>query len=250
MRPILVEEIPKIVNVIYNPNPISIPSHQRSLHENHWREQYNINPHLQNGDVFTITDVHHDPNELNILVSKTDYKHYLYTLHNITSDIFPCKVVYTCSSVITNDNYIVIGRMSDKTSTPNRLQFSGGGLNFSDIEGTRFNLERNIGKEILEEMGIDINSSYTKSFIPKYVKQKGSHDFWAVMFELRLELSSDELKNIFNEHINQIIINKEYPEFDKLIYVHLDKVEVHKFIKNDASPKVDYLIPILKYVDN
>ena len=104
--------------------------------------------------------------------------------------------------------------MNKHTSTPGRLQFTGGGLDDSDLEGAFFNLEKSIEKELIEEMGLSINSSYTKYFRPMFVKRGGLNEFWAVIFELKLNLTADELQVILEKHNMNIMEKGEQPEFD------------------------------------
>lgn len=249
MKPIYIEEVPKKVNVLLSNSTFEMPITLRSKHDSYWEDQKQKKPFLRNGEVFTITKVERSEEELNVFVARSDYKHYLYTINHADTEQ-PCKVIYTCASVITNDNYIVFGRMSEKTSTPGRLQFSGGGLDISDLEGSRFNLEKNIGAELFEEMGIDIKSSVTKSFFPRFIKQKGTYDFWAVMYELRVNLTANELKGLFKTHYNNLLEKGGNPEFEELLYVYLDKDNIKLFIKEQQSPMVDYLEPILlKYIE-
>ena len=159
MKPILIEEIPAKVTVVYDATPFELPLQIRKQHERFWDEQMKQNPYLRNGEVFTMKEINKTPDELQVTVVKTDYKHYLYTIRHEDGS-FPCKVIFTCVSVITNDNYITFGRMNENTSTPGRLQFTGGGLDESDLDGSVFDLEKSIGKELTEEMGLHIESPY------------------------------------------------------------------------------------------
>lgn len=248
MEPILIEETPPKVTVKYDPMPFVLPVTIKEQHEKFWDTQIIINPHLRNGEVFTITQINNTPKELQVTVAKTDYKHYLYTIRH-ESCAFPCKVIFTCVAVITCDNYIAFGRMNEHTSTPGRLQFTGGGLDESDLDGCIFNLEKSIGKELEEEMGLLIESAYTRSFAPRLLKSKGTYDFWAVMFELQVDYTSNELQVLFEKHNQRLIEKGERPEFDEFVFLLLEKESVEAFLENTTSFKEDYLEPILrKYV--
>ena len=249
MEPIVIEETPSIVTVKYDSTPYELPEQMREKHEHFWNEQLKINPHFRNGEVFTIQKICRNSEELQITVAKTDYKHYLYTIRH-EKKVFPCKAIFTCVAVITTDNYIAFGKMNKHTSTPGRLQFTGGGLDESDLKGDLFNLEKSIEKELIEEMGLSINPSYTKSFRPMFVKHGGLNDFWAVVFELNVNFTSNELQVILEKHNMSIIGKGEQPEFAEFLLVALDKESVHSFIQNDLSLKEEYLEPILeKYID-
>jgi len=245
LKRIVIEKTPSIVTVKYDSMPFELPEKIKGKHEHFWNEQLEINPHFRNGEVFTIKSICRDSEELQITVAKTDYKHYLYTIRH-EEKVFPCKVIFTCVAVITQDNYIAFGKMNKHTSTPGRLQFTGGGLDESDLNGALFNLEKSIEKELIEEMGLSINSSYTKSFRPMFVKHGGLNDFWAVVFELNVNFTSNELQVILEKHNQNIMEKGEHPEFSEFLLVALDKESVHSFIQNDLSLKEEYLEPILK----
>ncbi|TQR12821.1 hypothetical protein [Psychrobacillus soli] len=249
IEPILIEETPAKVTVKYDPESYDLPVSIKKQHEKYWDNQIKINPHLRNGEVFTITQINNTPKELQVTVAKTDYKHYLYTIRH-EGCAFPCKVIFTCVAVITIDNYIAFGKMNEHTSTPGRMQFTGGGLDETDLDGFIFNLEKSIGKELEEEMGLLIESPYVKSFAPRFLKSKGTYDFWAVMFELQVNDTSNELQVLFEKHNQRLIEKGEQPEFDEFVFLQLEKESVEAFLANSTFFKEDYLEPILrKYVE-
>lgn len=250
MNPIVIEQAPTSIIVQIDTMPVAIPTETRNQHELFWNEQIKKNPTLRNGEVFTITNINHTSEELHVTVAKTDYKHYLYTLHHPDCD-YPCKVLYTCAAIITNDQHIVFGQMNRLTSTPRRLQFTGGGLEESDLEGNTFSLKRNLSKEVKEEMGLEIDSSTIQTFIPKYIKHKGTHDFWAVIYEIVINYSAEEFNSLFHSHNQHLIESGKKPEFDQLIYLPLEKIAIESYLKNETAPMVDYLTPVLlNYVDS
>lgn len=249
MKPIVIEQAPTTIIVQIDTKPVAIPIEIRTQHELFWKEQLKKNPTLRNGEVFIITNINQTSEELLVTVAKTDYKHYLYTLHHPDCD-YPCKVLYTCAAIITSDQRIVFGQMNRLTSTPGRLQFTGGGLEESDLDGNRFSLKRNLSKEIKEEMGLDIDSSSIRTFIPKFIKHKGTHDFWAVIYEVAVNYSAQELHTLFLSHNQHLIEKGKQPEFNQLIFLPLEKIAIESFIKNETSPMVDYLAHVLlKYID-
>lgn len=249
MQPLIIEKAPPSILVKLSTNPIKLPEDIRNNHNRFWNEQISKNPALRNGEAFTITDIRQTPEKLEITVAKTDYKHYLYTMHHPTCD-HPCKVIYSCASVITKDNHIAFGKMNQTTSTPGRLQFTGGGLEESDLRDSVFDIEENISRELKEEMGLDIHSLGTRSFLPKFIKHKGSHDFWAVMYELSLDITAEELHEHFLNHNQNVIENGQQPEFDEFLLVPLEKEAVEAFLQNEQAPMVDYLAKaLLKYIE-
>ncbi|WP_419393289.1 NUDIX hydrolase [Cytobacillus praedii] len=249
MQPLIIEKAPPSIIVRLSSNPIKLPEDIGNSHDRFWNEQISKNPALRNGEAFTITDIRQTPEKLEITVAKTDYKHYLYTMHHPTCE-HPCKVIYSCASVITKDNHIAFGKMNQMTSSPGRLQFTGGGLEESDLRDSIFDIEENMSRELKEEMGLDIHSPRTRSFLPKFIKHKGSHDFWAVMYELSLNITAEELHEHFLNYNQYLIENGQQPEFDEFLLVPLEKEAVEAFLQNERAPMVDYLAEaLLKYTE-
>ncbi|MBP2242382.1 8-oxo-dGTP pyrophosphatase MutT (NUDIX family) [Cytobacillus eiseniae] len=245
MQPVLIEKAPASIMIKLSANPFQLPKEIRNHHDHFWNEQINNNPTLRNGEVFTITESKQTPEKLEITVARTDYKHYLYTMQHPACD-HPCKVIYSCASILTKDNYMAFGRMSQTTSTPGRLQFAGGGLEERDVRDSIFEMEENMKRELQEEMGVLVHSPSTRSFLPKFIKRKGSHDFWAVIYELTMDYTANELHDHFLHHNQSIRESGKQPEFDQLLLVPLEKEAVQSFIQKEQASMVDYLTPILK----
>ena len=45
------------------------------------------------------------------------------------------------------------------------------------------------------------------SFKPRFVKSGGTYDFWAVMFELKIDYTAQELQILFEKHNQSLIEN-------------------------------------------
>ena len=54
MEPILIEETPAKVTVKYDPAPLDLSESIKEQHDKFWDDQIKTNPHLRNGEVFTI----------------------------------------------------------------------------------------------------------------------------------------------------------------------------------------------------
>ena len=74
---------------------------------------------------------------------------------------------------------------------------------------------------------------------------------WAIIFELKVDLTADELQVLLDKHNKSILEKGDLPEFNEFLLVSLDKESVHSFLQNDLSLKEEYLEPILKkYISN
>ncbi|TYS63977.1 NUDIX hydrolase [Bacillus infantis] len=241
MKEIKIQAVPEKVIVEYMDRPLILPEAIRKIHEEYWQKRTEENPSLTNGTVYCIGEAEHSPEKLHIQVHKTDYSHYLYTINHLGADN-PCRVIYTCAAILTNDNHLVFGKMNNHTSTPQRLQFAGGGIDETDLKDNRFNLEENIKREVQEELGLHPEQF---SIRPKYLKSGGEHDHWAVIFECKIQLNADQVKTAFEHHANSLITVGKHSEFSELIILEGNPDTLSEFVKGNTQPKVDYLEPYL-----
>lgn len=242
VKEIKFQVVPEKVVVEYDDRPMVMPEAAHKSHEEYWQKRIEENPSLTNGTVYCIGEAEHSPEKLHIQVNKTDYRHYLYTINHPGSDN-PCRVIYTCAAVFTNDRHLIFGQMNKHTSTPGRLQFAGGGIDETDLKDNRFNLEENINREIQEELGLHPEQFQIRH---KYLKSGGEHDHWAVIFECTTQLHAEQVKTAFEQHSNSLITEGKQPEFSKLIILQNNPDALSEFLKGNTQPKVDYLVPYLQ----
>lgn len=241
VKEIKIQAMPEKVIVEYIDRPLNLPEAIRKSQEEYWQKRTEENPTLKNGVIYCIGEAGHSSEKLHIQVQKTDYMHYLYTINHPGCD-YPCRVIYTCAAVHTNDSHFIFGQMNKHTSTPHRLQFAGGGIDETDLNGTCFDLEENIKREIQEEMGLNPEQYRIR---PMYLKSGGEYDHWAVIFECKIQLNIEKVKTVFEQHSIAIIKEGKQPEFSELIILQDNPDTISKFVKGNTQPKVDYLVPYL-----
>lgn len=231
----------KKMDVMFSGNIVSLSKSDTDIVSRVWAHHTADNPHFFNGEVFTIAD--HQPSENSVIcLDKTDYKHYLATISDHTGQLQKqCQVVYTATLIETSDNKIAFGKMACHTSTPQRYQCVGGGLDCHDLmaDGRHFNLLDSVKRELQEETGLfdkhidDIHLYCTKT--------GGQHGFMALIFKARLRMDSAYLEQHFNAHQEKC----SQPEFSDLIILDRTQHAIESFC--DQNPyTVDYLIPLLK----
>ena len=247
MYDVIIQDIvDKKIEVLYNNDKISLPLNIQEQIENYWLKILKDGKVLRRGDVFGISVAETRNSKINIEVKLTDYAHYIATLNNIIDKKYWCKVIYTAALVETLDKKIIIGEMGPDTSTPGRLQFPGGGIDKDDLEKNNINLKKNISKEIKEELGIDINyKEYTSYFKPHFLKTGGTHDFYAVIFKVELNLDQNKFIKLYNNYTETLKLKNITPEFNSLLFINNDPEEIVKFLGNNNQSKVDYLLSLL-----
>ena len=246
MNAVIIQDVvDKVIEVLFVDEKILLPINIQEQIDNYWLKLLKDGKTLRRGDVLAISVVETGNRNIKIEVKLTDYAHYMATLNNIIDKKYACKVIYTAAFVETLDKKIIIGEMSPNTSTPGRLQFPGGGIDKNDIDRNIINLNKNITKEIKEELGININcKEYVRYFKPRFLKTGGSHDFYAVIFKVELNLDQKKFIKAYNNYTESLKLKNITPEFNSLLFLNTDPEEIKNFLSNENKNKVDYLLSL------
>lgn len=235
------------VKIHYTNKKISLPEEYSKRVESHWESLLKTGKKLFNGDIFTIEKIKINGNEIHIYVGLTNYAHFLYTIYKNNYEENDCRIIHTSVLIETNDNKFAIGEMNECTSFPFKLQFIGGGIDKEDVNGEFLDLEHNIEKEILEELGIQIeNKAVVKSLKPCYLKSGGERNFLSAIFKLDLLINGEELVEILNKHNKDLLLKMEMQEIRSLIFINSDKESIREFTITDKREKDENLIATLE----
>lgn len=198
------------------------------------------------GEVFTIDNFSRNIDNI-ISVKQTDYAHYVYTLHNPKKPReAPCRVFHTSALIETSDGFFVFGEMAKHTAHAGKFQCVGGGIDLSDLENGIFNLEKNISRELEEEVGIKLNGKNLMGITEKYLKTGGVKNSIALIYLIKTRLTKNQFQEHYKKFVSLIREKKEKPEFAKLCYIRRDKINSKiPFLLNKSD---EYLIPVLKQV--
>jgi len=235
------------VKVYYTNQKINLPNEYRKRVENHWESLLSSGKKFFNGDGFSIQKIEINEGCINIFVGLTDYAHFLYTIHKNNYEDNDCRIIHTSVLIQTSDNKFAIGEMNEDTAFPFKLQFIGGGIDKEDIKGEILDLEHNIKKEILEELGIEAgNKDIVKSLKPCYLKSGGKSNFLSAIFKLELLINEDKLKELLNNHNEKLALKMEMQEIRTLIFLNSEKEAIEEFVTNDKREKDENLIATLE----
>lgn len=247
MSDIIISEFNDNLKVYYTNQGVALPEVYSKEVKRHWQNLLNNGEKFFNGDVFTIYNIEINEDVVNIFVRLTDYAHFLYTMYKNKYENNDCRVIYTAVLIETSDNKFAIGEMNEGTASPFRLQFIGGCIDKGDINGEILDLEHNIKKEILEELGIEIeNKNIVKSLKPCYLKSGGKSNFLSAIFKLDLLINEDELKELLYKHNEDLALRMEMQEIRSLIFVDAEKTAIEQFVTMDKREKDENLIAALE----
>lgn len=246
MKKINISEFNNNVNVYYSNERVFLPKDYSDEVEKHWNSLLQSDEKFFRGDVYTITNIENSPEGINIFVRLTDYAHFLYTINKNTYSEYDCRVIHTSVLIETSDGKFVLGEMNRDTAFPNKLQFIGGGIDKNDIKGNKLDLKHNIKKEILEELGIDVeNKNVVKELEPCFLKNGGDDNFLSAIYKLNLLIDEKQFMDMFNNFKQELISQGNSPEINSLIFIKADPKAVEQFINNDTRKKDCNVIPTL-----
>jgi hypothetical protein len=247
MKRIYISEFNNNIKVYYTNEKIHLPQAYSNAVESHWNLLLKSGKKFFRGDVYSITDIVHSEEGINIFVGLTDYAHFLYTIHKNTYVEHDCRVIHTSVLIETEDRKFVLGEMNVGTAFPHKLQFIGGGIDQNDIKENIFDLKHNIKKEILEEVFIDVeDKSMVKGVSPCFLKSGGDNNFLSAIFKMDLLVDENQLNDLFNTYKKEIIRKGDIPEINSLKFIQANKIAVEEFINNNISEKDSNIIPTLK----
>ena len=247
MNEIIISEFNNNINVYYTNKKRTLPMAYSESVNRHWESLLMSGKKFFNGDVFTINNIEVNEDSVNIFVGLTDYAHFLYTINKNNYEDNDCRVIHTSVLIETIDNKFAIGEMNQGTAFPFKLQFIGGGLDKSDIKGDILDLEHNIKKEILEELGIEVeNKSIVKSLKPCYLKSGGQSNFLSAIYKLKLLINEEQLKLLLNNHNEDLALKMEMQEIRSLIFLDAKKQAIEEFVTKDTRDKDGNLIATLE----
>lgn len=213
---------------------INLPNRLKEDIKKFWKEAVKENPNLYNGQDYVVEKVIETEQNIQMLVAKTNYAHYLYDERiGIKEDNYRCCSPWGGILLITKDGYFVIGEMNSTTSIPYCLQISGGGIDITDIENGIINIDLNITRELKEELNLNLdNIDYKLEFIEYPSKTRNVYGFIAIG---KIDQTKDELNRYFEEYKEYLIKNDLEVEFNKLIFLkkenaleELDKLSNYK----------------------
>lgn len=235
------------IKVYYTNERKSLPIAYSEEVKKHWKSLLNSGKKFFNGDVFTINNIEFSESRVDIFVGLTDYAHFLYTINKNTYEDDDCRVIHTSVLIVTSDNKFAIGEMNEETAFPFKLQFIGGGIDKNDIKGETLDLEHNIKKEILEELGINVkDKSIVKSLQPCYLNSGGQNNFLSAIFTMELWINEDELTGLLNKHNADLSLKNKMQEIRSLIFVDAGKEAVKEFVIKDKRKKDENLVATLE----
>jgi len=248
MQQIHIDSVPSELSLTLTQKRITLPPEAAQKVGSHWQQLVKKNPHLHNGEVFTIVNRLQDAQRMAIELAITDYAHHLYSRHvgglgaNQTSIIHPCAVI------LTQDLKLIVGAMAEHTSSPGEILCCGGGLDFADVKDGMVLIDNTIAKELREELNIDCSNKQAVSLTATFLITDTAADRTTVAYIARLNQTSEAFAADYREFAKQLVDHGELPEFKDLFYIPATEDAVANFTRGHTLQLQNYVPLLLKAV--
>jgi predicted NUDIX family phosphoesterase len=243
------EKLGKKLIVEYDGQKVVLPKELQAKIDAYWDGLMRSGSRMTRGEGFHIVSIVENKNEIRVILSLSDYAHYIYSRRVGAPLEHAFKNIHTSCIIETSDGVLVFGVMGEETADPGNVQCVGGGLDADDLKGDRFDLWKNIKKEMSEEVGIDVaDKRVVDSFELKYINYSRNLNSIAALFVLKLKIDSKEFKKRYEKFEKVIRKSGELPEFGELLYVKKNKKEVERFIKSNRTRSDHYIKPVLREI--
>lgn len=217
------------------------PAYRQSVREN-WDNEIKNGKTYNNGRIYTISGYNFNSQNKTLYIQLSDYSHYLYS-RKTDPDVYSCRSLAANALFLTNDNYLVLGKMRDTTSFPGKIKFIGGAVSEDDIaDNGNVDTLGCMKRECREEVGIDPNDKdLVKRIEPLCYITRPHFTFLNTLFLVELNISKAETESVFNEFIAELAKTDREIELSKIVFVRNDKDDILRFINDENLAFIDYM---------
>lgn len=127
------------------------------LIERNWREETAANPALFNGEVVLLSSLEYEAGRLAGLCHVIRFATFLFWRKSEPAG--SAEHAFACAMPVTSDNALILARMGAHTANAGKVYFAGGSFEPQDFRDRRADPDRNIAREVREEIGVDLVAS-------------------------------------------------------------------------------------------
>ncbi|WP_044640348.1 NUDIX hydrolase [Risungbinella massiliensis] len=231
------------VRAFHSGTKVDLPFKLQADITSYWEEAKLTIPHMTNGTIYHVSKFTlptATKPTFTFELQETKYEHYLYSRRKLSEDSpYYCRTLFASCIMVTTDDHFVFGDLGEESFRPGYLQPVGGSLDQADGDGMEFQLEKTIQREVLEEIGINLqDSNLTRTIEPAYLKQNGN---FGIIYRIELNWTSKEVLQNF-QHKQQLGEIDE--EFQTILTV--PRNEIRRFLEQDTRRRVDHLHLLLQ----
>lgn len=243
----MIIKVNKKIEVTKMKEKIQLPKELQIKIDNFWKKEVEKNPHLFNGEVWSVTNFEELPDKIKMNIQKTNYAHYLFDERVGIEGKNACFNLSCGIWLETKDGQYIIGEMNETTSYSKGLEISGGSLDQNDIKvDGQVDIINNVARELKEELNVDL---FDKTIVEEYRMQymerpQGRRHSYAPMMKGILSITAKQMEKQYNEYKSELEQNGEDVEFKKLHFIK--KENALEILKSLDNPKRPYLEDLIK----
>ena len=243
-------ELHKKLEIIRDSENVVLPKDIMKKIEMFWKKQVEENPHLFNGEVWSVTKFEELEDKFRLTIQKTNYAHYLYDERVGLEGDLACYNLNGGILLETLDKKYIVGEMNETTSYPKGLQIPGGNLDQNDIKKDgSVDLIGNIARELQEELNLNLfDSSIIQSYKMQYMElPEGRRHSYSPKLKGLLKMTSEEMKDYYEKYKEYLEETNQEVEFAKLHFINKENAVTE--LDSLDNPKRPYLRNLL-YMDS
>ena len=243
-------ELHKKLEIIRDSENVVLPKDIVEKIKIFWQKQVEENPHLFNGEVWSVTKFEELEDKFRLTVQKTNYAHYLYDERVGVEGDLACYNLNGGILLETLDKKYIVGEMNETTSYPKGLQIPGGNLDQNDIKKDgSVDLIGNIARELQEELNLNLfDSSIVQSYKMQYMElPEGRRHSYSPKLKGLLKMTSEEMKDYYEKYKEYLEETNQEVEFAKLHFINKENAVTE--LDSLDNPKRPYLRNLL-YMDS
>ena len=243
-------ELHKKLEIIRDSENVVLPKDIIEKIKIFWQKQVEENPHLFNGEVWSVTKFEELEDKFRLTVQKTNYAHYLYDERVGLEGDLACYNLNGGILLETLDKKYIVGEMNETTSYPKGLQIPGGNLDQNDIKKDgSVDLIGNIARELQEELNLNLfDSSIIQSYKMQYMElPEGRRHSYSPKLKGLLKMTSEEMKDYYEKYKEYLEETNQEVEFAKLHFINKENAVTE--LDSLDNPKRPYLRNLL-YMDS
>lgn len=181
-RATTVEPMPQDWRIQVMNLPVALPNRVHAAIDRHWTSVTAAGRPYWNGPVLAIAHETKSASRWRVELHRTDYAHYLATLHRQIAATYWCRVVAVGGLLITADGQAVLGENAAATVNAGELHYIGGGIEVGHADQSGLiDPQRCLAAELREETGLALDQSAVGHWQLRWLVTEGP---WGFRFPL------------------------------------------------------------------
>ena len=210
--------------------PAALPDQVRAAIDRHWASVTAAGRPYWNGPALAIAQETKSDSQWRVELHRTDYAHYLATLHRQIDAPYWCRVVAVGGLLITADGQAVLGENAPETVNAGELHCIGGGIEVGHADQSGLiDPQACMAAELREETGLALDQSAVGHWQLRWLVTEGPWGFRFPLYAVHLTVTTAALADFFETFNEGLRAAGRAPEIFRLVAVPADSQAVERF---------------------